>query len=292
MGSRAFYRSALWAASYLPLDTSYGVARAMGRARKNLDRGSVRPDPELVRALDATPDELRAWAARAAELRASRDLESILMTRASPHTLPRILRVEGVENLDAALGRKRGAILYSVHLWGKYTFFASLAELGYTLSVVARPVADPRRLQWMDKLAERFGFAYIWMGGIDAAVKAARVLGRNGVVIMMLDWPGSDRTDVDLLQRRARFTTGPAVVAASAGAPLLDFFIHRDLGRWAPQVAVIGPSIAASDSPKETLQRCATRLEPHIRREPAQWTFFSVHGHPTLLPSASAQEAA
>lgn len=94
---------------------------------------------------------------------------------------------------------------------------------------------------------------------------------------MMLDWPQPRTAEVDLLGRRARLAAGAAVVAQSTGAPLLDYYVYRSEKRWIPQVAEIGVPHAPSGSADTLLQQCADRLAEHVRRDPAQWTFFTNH---------------
>jgi lauroyl/myristoyl acyltransferase len=247
-------------------------------------------DAELVAALEANPAQVALWARRAAELQASDGLERRLGRRMKPGSLHRLMEMEGLGNLHAALEGGKGAILYSLHLWGKYTFFGALAEAGYPPTVVAT-APDPGRLRWLSALEERSGYRYIWMGrgNFGVAVEAANVLRRNGVVLLMLDWPQPHMVEVDFLGRRARLAAGVAEVARGTGAPLLDYYVYRR-DRWVPQVAEIGPPHDAAGSVQDVLQQCADRLAKHVRRDPAQWTFFCNHRHSAFAPGPPAQE--
>jgi lauroyl/myristoyl acyltransferase len=192
----------------------------------------------------------------------------------------RLMRIEGLGNLETALDGGKGAILYSLHLWGKYTFWAALAEAGFPPTVVAHAPSSGR-LEWMRRLGERFGYRYIWMDerNFGAAVEVANALRRNGVVLMMIDWPNPRMAEVDFLGRRARLAAGASEVAQSTGAPLLDYYLYRDERQWVPQTAEIGVPHAASGSADRVLQQCADRLARHVRRDPPQWTFFCNHAY-------------
>ena len=138
--------------------------------------------------------------------------------------------------------------------------------------------SDRRFRQWRySVLEERFGCRCIWMGpeNFGVAVKAANVLRENGVVVMFVDSLHRKLgVEVSFLEGRWRFTSGPALLAKTTGAPMLDFYVHRGEG-WFPQVAEIGAPLAPCDSLAEVTQACATRLEQHVRGHPAQWKFFS-----------------
>ena len=235
-------------------------------------------------ALDASPAQVRRWALRAAELQASDHFERWLCRRMKRGEMARLMRIRGLDNLDAALQDGKGAILYSLHLWGKYTFFATLAEVGHPPAVVAYG-PDAGRRQWMTELQERAGYQYIWMGPgeFGVAVEAANVLRQNGVVLVMLDWPHPRMIEVDFLGRRARLAAGAALLAQATGAPLLDYFVYRGEGRWVPQIAEIGIAHAPSGSRDDVVQDCADRLAEHVRRDPAQWTFFYNHAHSAFV---------
>lgn len=147
---------------------AYGAVRAQARVKHRL-RGA-RVDSELVAALDASP-QIARWALRAAELRTSDALERRLGRRMARGAMSRLMRIEGLGNLDAALQNGKGAILYSLHLWGKYTFFGALAEAGYPPAVVAY-ASDPARLGWRQTLQERFDYRYIWMNSATSAARS------------------------------------------------------------------------------------------------------------------------
>jgi lauroyl/myristoyl acyltransferase len=278
------YLLALAAAARLPLGNAYDIARRLGRLRHRLARRSLHVNEAVVRALQPTPEQIDRWALQASELRASSDLEAYLYPRLGREGVDRVVRVQGLENLDSALEAGRGAVLYSAHIWGTHPFFAALGRLGYSPVVVGYPpdflfLPVDRRFIWRlaELLEQTYGCQYLWMkpGNFDVAVKAVNAARQNRVVVMLVDMPHRrNSTEVDWLGGRAEFSLGPALIAKAAGAPLLDFFVHRD-EQWLPQVAEIGPPVPVTGTVEEAVQRCASRLEEHLRLHPAQWHFFS-----------------
>lgn len=289
------YRRLLAAASYLPLEAGYAVARALGRARFRLLRGSLRVNAPAVQALDATPERVEQWARRASELRASGELEAFRLRRAGSRTLERMMRFEGLEYLEVALAAGKGAILYSVHVRSTPVFYAALARLGYPPNVVGFAPGEwflPEDRRFLERRAEvlvdRFHCRYIYMrsGNFGVAVKAANVLRENGVVVMFLDKPQSNTAvEVDWLGERTQFSSGPAFIARETGAPLLDFYLYRGEA-WLPQVAELGSPHSTSGDLEETVQECALRLEAQVRRHPAQWSFFTSHEGSDVMDAA------
>jgi KDO2-lipid IV(A) lauroyltransferase len=219
-----------------------------------------------VQALEASAADAEEWGRRASEIRACDDLDMHYLPRMKGKTR-RLLEIEGLDNLERALAGGRGAILFSGHIRRSQLFFAALSELGHPSTIVGF------RRRRDDVIAREFGCRCIWMraGNFGAAVKAANVLRHNGVVVMLIDQPHEGTTvEARFLGRRMQFTFGPALVAQTTGAPMLDFYVHRE-DRWVPQIGVIGAPFWADGSLEEAVQLCVSRFERRVRHYPAQW---------------------
>jgi lauroyl/myristoyl acyltransferase len=289
------YALVLDGASRLPLRLGFGVARLAGRLRHRLLLGSLRVNPDAARSLERTPREIRTVARRAAELRASSELEDRLCPRLGKPVLGRLVRIRGLENLEGALEHGKGAVLFSVHVWSADTLFAALAELGHAPTVVGYgprtgflPFDRELRLRQVRQMERRFGYRYLWMGEDPfIAVRAAGVLRANGIVVMFVDLPGQGAAvDVDLLGGRTRFASGPALLSQATGAPLLDFYLRR-AETWAPVIAEIGTPLVAAGALEDAVESCAKKMDAHVRRDPAQWTFFSSRDGSDALDAAA-----
>lgn len=276
-GSSA-YVTLLSLAARLPLTAGYPAARAIGRARHRRLPRSDWLVPEAARALGVDRALLERWARRSSELRACDELDALRFGRLRRGGLERLIRVEGLAHLDHALAAGRGAVLVSGHVDGRHLLFARLAELGYEPTVIGYspggwvgPSSIPLRVRErrVSVLQEEFGcrFSFMEPGNFGVAVKAANVLRRNGVVIMLVDLPHSrTAVDVDFFGGRTSFSVGPAQVSQATGAPLLDFYVHREDSRL--QVAEIGEPFQVEGSPEQATRVCASRLEAAIRQHP------------------------
>ena len=104
---------------------------------------------------------------------------------------------------------------------------------------------------------------------------------------MFVDLPGQGAAvDVDLLGGRTRFASGPALLSQATGAPLLDFYLHR-AETWAPVIAEIGTPFVAAGALEGAVASGAKKLDDHLRRDPAQWTFFSSRAGSDALDAAA-----
>jgi Kdo2-lipid IVA lauroyltransferase/acyltransferase len=284
----ALFMLLLATASRLPSTMAHGVARTLGRIRHRLNRRRLTIDPGLVGALGATPEQVESWARRASELSACENLEAYLYPRLRADELDELIHVEGSRHLEQALSQGRGAILFSVHVRGQFAFFPWLAAHGYPPTMVGFPPFtgmvpfDRRFRQWRwALLEERFGCRMLWMGqdSFGVGVKAANVLRDKGVVVMFVD-VANRRLGVEgeFLGVARRWTSGPALLAKTTGAPMLDFYVHRDRD-WR-QIAEIGAPLQPTESLEETAQLCLERLEEHVRQHPAQWKFATSYDGP------------
>lgn len=268
-------------ASLAPEPLAYAAAGGMGRLKYLLRGGRIRMRPELGR-LAGSEQQLERWKRRMCELFAYEDLDFQLYARGrDPRAL---ISLHGLSHLDEALADGRGAILYSTHVVGVWTFLAALGAHGYGTTVIRYepahavvPMARRLSRQRIALLEERFGaqFHYVEPTNFGIAVKAANALKRNGIVVMLIDkvW-SSHSTDVEFLGGTSTFVCGHALLGAVTGAPLLDFYVHRDR-RWASHVADIGPPLRAEGSVEEECRRSASRLEDHVRRHPAHWYWYT-----------------
>ena len=111
---------------------------------------------------------------------------------------------------------------------------------------------------------------------MSATLAARRVLERNGIVSITAGaWEGQRLAVVELLGGTLELAVGAPGLARLTGAPLLPVFAVRD-DAGALRVTLDAPIPVAREGDtdaalQEAAQRFAGRLEPWIRRYPAQW---------------------
>lgn len=194
----------------------------------------------------------------------------------------------GRGHLDAALAAGHGAVLWVAHFcFNALAAKKALAERGYLAWHLSRPehgfsksrlgIATVNRIRVRAELAHLAGRIVIDRAKpMSATLAARRVLERNGIVSITAGaWEGQRLAVVELLGGTLELAVGAPGLARLAGATLLPVFAVRD-DAGALRVTLDAPIPVAREGDtdaalQEAAQRFAGRLEPWIRRYPAQW---------------------
>jgi len=202
---------------------------------------------------------------------------------------PDYVRFEGVEALDTALARGRGAIAVTGHVGNWELLAAWAAAIGYPITVVVRRVNDLR----FHSLIVRFRAA----AGVEVLVRddprfvaaVGDALRRNRVVAMLIDQDTRGAgVFVPFFGRPAHTPPGAALLALRARVPVVTAFIERrpeggHLVRVAPVPAELP---RGREGVRELTARLTAAIEAQIRRSPAEWVWW--HERWRKQPSAAA----
>jgi len=202
---------------------------------------------------------------------------------------PDYIRLEGVEALDTALARGRGAIAVTGHVGNWELLAAWAAAIGYPITVVVRRVNDLR----FHSLIVRFRAA----AGVEVLVRddprfvaaVADALRRNRVVAMLIDQDTRGAgVFVPFFGRPAHTPPGAALLALRARVPVVTVFIERrpeggHLVRVSPVPAELP---RGREGVRELTARLTAAIEAQIRRSPAEWVWW--HERWRKQPSAAA----
>jgi KDO2-lipid IV(A) lauroyltransferase len=196
----------------------------------------------------------------------------VLLGSLTPEDLISHMTVEGLENVDAALARGRGAIMAVPHM-GSWDMAGSWAAAkGYPVSAVAERFPGSLN-DAVVETRQRFGLNVIMLG--RPAVRAITdTLRSNGVVALLCDLEQGPGVDVRFFGRRAVVPGGPAAIAIKTGAALMPsyvcgvapsrYHIHLD-----PPL-----SWPASETKESLMQKVVARFEDFIKERPDQWYAF------------------
>ena len=202
---------------------------------------------------------------------------------------PDYVRLEGVEALDTALARGRGAIAVTGHVGNWELLAAWAAAIGYPITVVVRRVNDLR----FHSLIVRFRAA----AGVEVLVRddprfvaaVGDALRRNRVVAMLIDQDTRGAgVFVPFFGRPAHTPPGAALLALRARVQVVTAFIERrpeggHLVRVAPVPAELP---RGREGVRELTARLTAAIEAQIRRSPAEWVWW--HERWRKQPSAAA----
>jgi len=202
---------------------------------------------------------------------------------------PDYIRLEGVEALDTALARGRGAIAVTGHVGNWELLAAWAAAIGYPITVVVRRVNDLR----FHSLIVRFRAA----AGVEVLVRddprfvaaVGDALRRNRVVAMLIDQDTRGAgVFVPFFGRPAHTPPGAALLALRARVPVVTVFIERRAaGGHLVRVSPVPAELPRGrEGVRELTARLTAAIEAQVRRSPAEWVWW--HERWRKQPSAAA----
>jgi len=197
---------------------------------------------------------------------------------------------EGLDHLDMALKRRKGALLFTGHVGRPCASLVALGLSGYPVTHLSR---DSRRekslpapfrtyarfkLKWMKKGSGR-ELAFIdqddyAQSSIAASLRVCQLLSKNEVVSMAIDVPPPLVKSTEtcwFLNRQCRFPTGLVQLAYQTGAPVLPFFALGDDESRTGQKLIVQEEVKLCGDVGQDLQQCVDRLSQVILESPEQW---------------------
>ncbi len=207
------------------------------------------------------------------------------------------VRIEGRENLAAALASPGGVVFISAHL-GNWELAPLLVASAFKrpMALVARRVR-PRLLdRWVTDLRTRFGSRVIdKRGGLAQMVRSLR----GGMPLGLLIDQGTKRSEgvkVRFFGHAASATPAAAMLALRCRCPVYPAFTLRREGggfvtRFLPAVDIQRTSDLRADLEANT-RKMAAIIEEAVRAHPEQWFWVNKrwkHYHPDLYPEHQAR---
>jgi lauroyl/myristoyl acyltransferase len=195
------------------------------------------------------------------------------------------IRLHGLANLEAALARRSGAILWvSDFIYGTLVTKMAFHRAGFPLIQLSRPthgfsntpfgmrILNPR---WM-KIENRFLAERLIIPGEDASAALAVLrtrLAANAVVSILVTDTARRTYDARFGGGTLRVATGPLHLSRTTGAPALPVFTLR--GEDGVYDVWVGRPLDVDDSSEPNygaaIRDYVAGLEPHVRAHPDQW---------------------
>ncbi|MDD4955246.1 MAG: lysophospholipid acyltransferase family protein [Candidatus Omnitrophica bacterium] len=185
--------------------------------------------------------------------------------------------IEGRENLDKALKAGKGVILVTAHIGNFPLMSVKLANEGYKVNFVTRPMRDEKAGDYLFNLRENAGvksiFSYPKKECISGIVKALR---NNEIVIMQMDQNfGSGGVWVKFFGKIAATPVGPITLGLRTGAKLVPAYIYRE-GFSLHRIKVYPeePLIETENKDETILKNTITFsriIQSWIEKYPEQW---------------------
>ncbi len=192
----------------------------------------------------------------------------------SPDQVEAMVRIEGWENVEAALSLEKGVVMTSAHFGNIEIVLYAMLMRGVSITIPAERVEPPELYDYLTKLRMSKGLKLIPVDG--PMLDLFRTLRRGGVAGVAGDRNVTDGgAVVEFFGAPARLPDGHVRLALRTGAPLIMGFSRR-LGRDAYE-ARFWPHFCIPDEGSEDERMAAGMayvvkgLEEAISAHPEQW---------------------
>ena len=181
----------------------------------------------------------------------------------------------------------RGMIAVSAHIGNVEALAAAFAARGWPTYAVADDSAYPELYDLLTAQRRRWGVEVIAWRNLR---EIYRVLRGGAILGLLIDWGyRSDGVPVRLFGSWTTLPSGPAVLSAKTGAPIVPVVCRRRPdGRFAAMhFAPIQPPDSSPAAIARATQRVADALEEMVAAAPEQWYTFK-----PMWPESAAEERA
>jgi KDO2-lipid IV(A) lauroyltransferase len=180
------------------------------------------------------------------------------------------------ENLLAPLKQGKGVVLVSGHFGDAELVIQGLLPLGVKALALTEPLDPPALSRLVHRLRSSTGHTFLPVS-LSNVKATLRYLKSGGLVGLMCDRDIEGRSlRVPFCGAPASMPVGAVELAMRTGAPLVPIFAHRRKDNDHDVFAEPPVELARTGNPQADLEtnvrRLLERFEPHLRRDPGQWT--------------------
>ena len=273
------YRLSQWISLWFPIRASYFIADLVGDGHfffSHKDRISVIRNLEVIYG-ETERGRLRQKARKVFHNFGRYLVEFLRFPRLDRDAFVRNVAIDGLEHLDAALSRGKGAIGVSAHIGNWELGAAGLSLLGYRINTIVQDHPNPAVNRLFIQLRVKKNIRVISRG--QPVWEILPCLSKNEILLMAGDRDfAANGIVVTFFNQPAVLPKGPATLSLRSGSPLLIVFMVRE-GERRLRLRFEPPIFPKKGgSFKERLlsmtQEVAQRLEKQIKQDPSQWLIF------------------
>jgi KDO2-lipid IV(A) lauroyltransferase len=195
----------------------------------------------------------------------------------SKEKLKQRIEIKGLDNLDSALKKGKGVVIFTAHI-GNFEWGACrLAVEGYNIWGVSlvRKSKLTKRFFELKRLSKGLKTLYI-----NKMLNVFRILKNNEIVAIPSDWDPTGRAakPFKFFGKKAYLPTGALQIALKSGAPLVPSFIYRK-DKYNHFQIIEKPIDLIREGDKETMitkniKKVTKVMEKYIRNNISEWEMF------------------
>jgi KDO2-lipid IV(A) lauroyltransferase len=194
-----------------------------------------------------------------------------------------LVRVEGLEHLDAAFKSGKGLIGVTGHIGNFELLAAHLSKLGFEIAVIGRELNDPRLDKWLTDNRRAAGLTNFSTTESAKTILSWLKSGKGLGVLVDTDSIRVRGRAIPFFGRPANTPVGPFHLGIRAGSAFLPLCCVREEGnRYLIRIEppIQPPSDAAyEEAVNSVMIRCTNALEGFIRTWPDQWIWIHNRWH-------------
>jgi len=207
-------------------------------------------------------------------------VEIVLLIK-RPQSMKERVSIEGRENLDEALSKKRGVILVSAHFGNFPLMLTKLSSKGYKVNVIVRHMRDKKIEEYFEKMRRQLNIQSIHTQPRNECIrKSIDTLRRGEILCIQLDqnFGAKGGVFVDFFGKKAATATGPVIFSLRTKAPILPVFISRQKDDTHKLTIEQELKLQERENYEETLifniQRITKIIEGYICKYPSEWSWI------------------
>ncbi len=282
------YRLAAGALCLLPLTAIFRIGWALGTAAHFVSgkyRRLVLHNLNIAFGREKSAEELRALGRRHFATLGANLLSSIKLPRLSREQIERIVKVEGMETMDAGIIANGGFVMIISHL-GNWEMFAQLTPIIFKCKVGTIFQALGNRFIDAEVRRDRARLGLSVFERKEGFTAATKFIREGGAVGVLIDQHAGDAGMwLPFFSRLASSSTLAATLALRTDGWLVPAAVYTDgVARW--RCVIRGQMKPHGQSAGTITKRINEMLEEQIREKPEDW--FWVHNrwklpHPKFL---------
>jgi len=214
------------------------------------------------------------------------EMEVLLYPSLNSEFIRKFVKIEGIENLDRALGKGRGVLLYQAHFGAFQMTMPAVGYSGYRMNQISASAAvwkeesgsSAQRRMFDIKAKYEYTLPVRHISVTSSLKPLFKALKENEIVGITVDGGGGKKVvPINFLGREALFQTGAADIAVSTGAEIVPVFIVTEKGLrhrlFIHEPIEFDPELGKEENRKVILQAFASLLEGYVIKYPDHYGY-------------------